>query len=505
MDVSDDQLSSPRSSLTDEEEEEADTDSTPRLTSPRDAETKHGNLEKLVALIQREPQSRTDFECQEFVPFLKKHIEWFKDIKAELVHAIIKQCKFLRYPPETVFIKQGDIGDSMYAILQGDVTVHVITDTENEHECFSKVEAAINKKKFNKVDFGNEVAYKGSGTCVGEVALLRDNCMRTASCITATVTDFIVIDRQLYSVSVKEFLEKQYQDKTQFVDRNPLFRLWTPKQRNQLVISLTKVRIGYNERLVKQGREVDGVYFVFKGDVTISIESHRYKRQFPALYTELKKLLPELITESRRATQAPHELRKERLAGHKPQEICILGENEIIGAVEMLLGLESHIETAIAPGECELLMLRRAQFERLFRRKYAAVTLEKLREAQAQKLCLYIYQSDPSRVEFLKFLNMRLMDSSVLQEVKKSKHAKARQAANIGAQKITKSVEEKDIISVLKRLHMNSDSAAELPPEDMSEIALAKMDRRLRVWSEKTNMNGSKLAGLQSSSIILNA
>ncbi|GFR66288.1 hypothetical protein ElyMa_003679300 [Elysia marginata] len=87
--------------------------------------------------------------------------------------------------------------------------------------------------------------------------------------------------------------------------------------------------------------------------------------------------------------------------------------------------------------------------------------------------------------------------------VKKSKHAKARQAANIGAQKLTRSVEEKDIISVLKRLHMNSENAAELPPEDMSEIALAKMDKRLRLWSEKTNMNGSKLAGLQSSSIVL--
>ncbi|KAK3769256.1 hypothetical protein RRG08_059881 [Elysia crispata] len=499
MDGIDARAPSSRSSGTEEEDGDRDT---PPL-SPREAETKHGNLEKLVALIQREPQMRTDFECHEFVPFLKKHIEWFKDIKAELVHAIIKQCKFLHYPPDTVFIKQGDIGDSMYAILRGDVTVHVITDTENEHECYSKVEAAITKKKFNRNDFGNEVAHKASGACVGEVALLRDNCMRTASCITATATDFIVIDRQLYSVSVKEFLEKQYQDKTQFVDRNPLFRQWTPRQRNQLVISMTKIKLGFNERLVRQGRELDGIYFIFKGDMTISIESHLYKRQFPTLYGELKRLLPELITESRRATQAPHEVRRERLAGRRPQEICILGENEIVGAVEMLLGLESYIETAIAPGECELLMLRRSQFERLFRRKYAALTLEKLREAQAQKLCLYIYQSDPSRVEFLKFLNMRLMDSSVLQEVKKSKHAKARQAANIGAPKLSRSVEEKDIISVLKRLHMNSESAAELPPEDMSEIALAKMDKRLRLWSEKTNMNGSKLAGLQSSSIVL--
>ncbi|CAL1541441.1 unnamed protein product [Lymnaea stagnalis] len=468
-----------------------------------DSEGKQSNLDKLVTLIQKEPQMRTDFECHEFVHFLKKHILWFNSLSPGQIQEIIKRCKFLRVYPDTIFIKQGDIGDSMYAILRGDVAVHVIFEHENERECLNRVEAAMSKKKFSKNDFGSEVATSTTGACIGEVALVNENCMRTASCFALTVCDFIVIDRALYSVSVKEVIEQEFQDKTNFVERNPLFRSWTPRQRNQLVISMKKLRIGFGEKLARQGQEVDNIYFIYKGDMEIQIDSKLYERQYQNLYTEMKKLLPELIKDPRPIPQAPHLLRKERMARQKPQRICLLGENETIGSLEIILGLDTYIENATAPGDCELLYLKRSQFEKMFKRKYALATLDKLKEALANKLCLYIYQSDPSTVAFLKFLNIKLMDFVILQEVKRNKHAKARQGINIGAERVTRGVEAKDVRNLMKRLHMNTDSAAELPPEDMSEIALAKMDRRLRLWSENTNMNGSRLASLQSSTITL--
>lgn len=49
---------------------------------------------------------------------------------------------------------------SMFAILRGEVSVHVIFESENERECLNRVEAALSKKKFSKNDFGNEVAQK---------------------------------------------------------------------------------------------------------------------------------------------------------------------------------------------------------------------------------------------------------------------------------------------------------------------------------------------------------
>uniref|UniRef100_A0A0B7A4N8 Cyclic nucleotide-binding domain-containing protein n=1 Tax=Arion vulgaris TaxID=1028688 RepID=A0A0B7A4N8_9EUPU len=474
-----------------------------KTPASQDTEGKLTNLDKFVDLISKEPNMRPDFSCQEFIPFLRKHIEWFSSLKPDLVRDIIKRCKFTRVPAETVFIKQGDIGDSMYAILKGTVGVHVIFDSENERECLSKVEAAMSKKKFNKNDLGNEVAQKVEGSCIGEVALVKDNCMRTASCVSVTECDVLVIDRSLYSVSVKEFIEKEFQDKTQFVERNPLFKSWTGRQKNQLIISMKKTRIGFGEKLVRQGHDVDGIYFIYKGDVEVHIDVKLYHKQYPQLYADLKTLLPELIKGTQRDTLPPHLLRKERMKGNKSQRVCILGANETIGSLELILGLDTYIETIISHGECQLLTLKRSQFERTFKKKFAETTLHMLKEALASKLCLYMYQCDPQNVAFLKFFNIKLIDAHVLQQVRRSKYGKVK-GSSVGAEKVTKANEGQEVINVLKRLHMNADNAREFPAKDKSEIALAKMDRRLRNWSETTNMNGSKLTSLQSSTITVN-
>ena len=48
----------------------------------------------------------------------------------------------------------------------------------------------------------------GAGATFGEVALISEDCVRTASIITDEPSDVIVIDRQLYNRSVKEVLQK---------------------------------------------------------------------------------------------------------------------------------------------------------------------------------------------------------------------------------------------------------------------------------------------------------
>ncbi|BFZ00757.1 hypothetical protein BsWGS_03796 [Bradybaena similaris] len=472
---------------------------------PQDTDGKQTNLDRFIQLVKKDPNMRPDFACQEFIHFLKKHIEWFSTLKPEHIKEIIKRCKFLRIAPDTVFIKQGDTGDSMYAILRGTVGVHVIFETESERECLLRVEAALNKKKFNKNDFGNEVAHKVEGACIGEVALVKENCMRTASCIATSECDCLVIDRSLYNVSVKEFIEKEFRDKTLFVERNPLFKSWTPRQKNQLIISMRKVRVGFGEKLARQGHEMDTVYFIYRGDVEIYLDTKQYQRQFPHIYSELKSLLPELVRENTQDPRPPHIIRKERMTRHTSQRVCILGANETIGSLEAILNLDTYIETAVAHGECELMSLKRSQFEKTFGKRFAAATLDMLKETLASKLCLYMYQCNPADVAFLKFLNMKLMDGNVLQEVRKSKYRKPK-GSHIGAEKATyKTVEQQEVMSVLKKLHMSSENVREIQLEDKSEIALAKMDRRLRIWSETTNLNGSKLAGLQSATISLDS
>ncbi len=52
------------------------------------------------------------------------------------------------------------------------------------------------------------VTLSGPGATFGEVALISEEAVRTASIIIDEPSDLIVIDRQLYNRSVKEVLQK---------------------------------------------------------------------------------------------------------------------------------------------------------------------------------------------------------------------------------------------------------------------------------------------------------
>lgn len=66
--------------------------------------------------------------------------------------------------------------------------------------------------------------FLGEGKSFGEMALLKEDCIRTATVVADTDTDLVVIDRNLYNRSVKDVLEKEFQQKTKFVDENSLFK-----------------------------------------------------------------------------------------------------------------------------------------------------------------------------------------------------------------------------------------------------------------------------------------
>ena len=70
----------------------------------------------------------------------------------------------------------------------------------------------------------------------------------------------------------------------------------------------------------------------------------------------------------------------------------------------MVLGLDSYIETATSTATCDLLVLRRHQYDRMFKRKYAISAVEKLKVDLATRLCLYIHQTTYNSCAFLKFL-----------------------------------------------------------------------------------------------------
>lgn len=104
--------------------------------------------------------------------------------------------------------------------------------------------------------------FVGEGNTVGEIALIKEDCVRTASVVVDEDTDLMVVDRTLYNRSVRDVLEKEFHDKTLFVETNPLFSSWSPKMKKSLAISLKREIHFYGSPIVRQGQPVEDLYII---------------------------------------------------------------------------------------------------------------------------------------------------------------------------------------------------------------------------------------------------
>ena len=95
----------------------------------------------------------------------------------------------------------------------------------------------------------------------------------------------------------------------------------------------------------------------------------------------------------------------------------------ISGALEIILGLNTYIETSLVTRETGVLVLSKENFQRLFNRKFAIKSVSIMRERLTMRLYLYIHRSEGTEdgSPFLKFLTYMLHDSDALDQLKRMK------------------------------------------------------------------------------------
>lgn len=102
------------------------------------------------------------------------------------------------------------------------------------------------------------------GKSFGELALINADSVRNATIITDETTDLIVIGRDLYNRCIKSFHAKEFAERKQFVESNPLFDKWHPKYKKQLAMSLKKEKFHFESVIIKQGTRFDGLRFIIR-------------------------------------------------------------------------------------------------------------------------------------------------------------------------------------------------------------------------------------------------
>ncbi|KAK3590509.1 hypothetical protein CHS0354_037556 [Potamilus streckersoni] len=157
---------------------------------------------------------------------------------------------------------------SFYIILGGKISIFIINKDKEEEgdetKALAQIGALTKDGELDRSKLGNFVCSLESGVPFGEVALISEDCIRTATIIAEEKTDLLVVDRALYNRAVRDVLAQEFEEKQNFVKNHRLFSNWAPKYRKQLTMALYKESFPYDTHLVRQGEPVTNIYYLIR-------------------------------------------------------------------------------------------------------------------------------------------------------------------------------------------------------------------------------------------------
>ncbi|CAH8538055.1 unnamed protein product [Schistosoma margrebowiei] len=289
----------------------------------------------LVEVLIKPNNMRSAIEIRHIALWFKENILAFKDVSIEILMKLVAECKAEFKYPHDIIIREGDIGDCMYILLSGRVSVHYRGDqsaviNEEIHELMnvksnSFIPIKQNVSDIINQDLGPQVGQLEAGSVFGEVALIED-CLRTASILALPNTNevnryessfnpqqqesssssltkqsvcLVNISRKLYNNTVRVAMENEFHERMKFVKNITYFQHLSDKIQKQIAMSLEKQKYEYNQVVLKQGSSFNGLYFVHRGElrVTLHVKQSQTSTTYRNNYRSIKYDLP-LITGS---------------------------------------------------------------------------------------------------------------------------------------------------------------------------------------------------------------
>ncbi len=176
----------------------------------------------------------------------------FAGLPHEALEALVKHLTLVPLEPGQTLFKEGDIGDALYVIAEGEVAVQA--------EGPPRV----------------EMARMGPGAFLGEVALMTDQ-PRSATVSAVTNSELLRIDRITLSrvlanhgdvlVAVLRFVRDRLVDR--FMRTSPIFRPFDDAERAELSGRFKFLEIEANTVLLASGKRPDGLYIVLAGKFAV--------------------------------------------------------------------------------------------------------------------------------------------------------------------------------------------------------------------------------------------
>lgn len=178
-----------------------------------------------------------------------RNILLFRALEKEQMNDVLDAMFERKVQKDELVIKQGDDGDNFYVIQNGIFHALVASDPSQEPV---HIHTYDNRGSF------------------GELALLY-NMPRAATIKAATEGSLWAMDRQTFRrILLKSAFKKRKMYET-LIESVPMLKTLQPYERMNLADALVPRAVSNGERIIKQGDAADGMYFVEKGEVVISV------------------------------------------------------------------------------------------------------------------------------------------------------------------------------------------------------------------------------------------
>lgn len=390
--------------------------------------------DRVIVLVTKPPHERQASELEEAVPWFKKKAEkLFKDVQNQIIRDIVKHAEFRKCKDDDVIIRQGDIGDEFFIVLNGSASVNINSNLAEEeveaiHQKQKQEEAAVREshtteRRLDRSLYGVHVGDVGTGKSFGELALIHPESTRNATIIANDPCDLLVVSRNLYNKTLHAFQAKEYAERQKFVQDCPLFHKWNTRYRKMAAMSLVKSTIKFEDVIVKQGMTVDGLHFVVSGQVKIrvdpSMHPHQYPQHFPVgdiADLERQKarelLRKEMNLERHRSagkksayekrTMHQQQQQEGRRSAQKALELCLMGAVDTIGDLEMGMGLNSYSQTIVCTEEATIFHLDQKNYDRLVEKRNPQ-TVDIMRDIVHTKLTLHFSRLTDDSIPLYRF------------------------------------------------------------------------------------------------------
>lgn len=258
--------------------------------------------------------------------------------------------------------------------------------------------------------FGTELGSLKTGRSFGEMVLMSDKKERNATIIADELTELIIINEDLYKKSLHVY-HLEWKEKSSFAMACPLFLSWPTALKALLIENLRMHKIQFGNRVVEQGRPCNSVYFIAKGAAKVLSDPRKCKEQLEAFNPkrrEKKKdsnygneeekielnamedlVRPLTVIEKRRRRMQHGFVAMETRLRQREIQATIIGPNDVIGDVEMVLDIPEYCASVECVETLEVYELDKASFYRLIARR-SPETLDILRKVVITKLRLRV-------------------------------------------------------------------------------------------------------------------